>query len=306
MEVDLKDFFASLATAWPAILGWLLSTGIQIAITLIIAVVVTWLVGFLIKRALRRTEAAETPEAIDRAKRLKTVLGALRVLAGIVIWVLAGITVLGQLGISIGPILAGLGVVGVAVGFGAQNLVRDLLGGIFLIVENQLRVGDIVRIGDAVGTVEVLNLRITQIRGLDGHLYTVPNGEIKMVENMSMKWSRAIVKVGVAYLSNIERVIEALHKAIEDLKSDETVGHYLIDTPQIKAIDDFAASSLDVALWIKTMPAKQWDTARMARRYIKKRFDEAGIEIPFPQVTLSLGPKEAELLASSKKGNKLV
>lgn len=302
----MKDFFASVATAWPAIRGWLLSTGIQIGITLVIAVVVTWLVGFLIKRALRRTEAAETPEAIDRAKRLKTVLGALRVLAGIVIWVLVGITVLGQLGIAIGPILAGLGVVGVAVGFGAQNLVRDLLGGIFLIVENQLRVGDVVRIGDAVGTVEVLNLRITQVRGLDGHLYTVPNGEIKMVENMSMKWSRAIVKVGVAYRSNIERVIEALHKAIEDLKSDETVGPYLIDTPQIKAIDDFAASSLDVALWIKTMPAKQWDTGRMARRYIKKRFDEAGIEIPFPQVTLSLGPQEAELLASSKKGNKLV
>ncbi len=302
----MKDFFASIASAWPAIRGWLLSTGIQIGITLVIGVLLTWLVGFLIKRALGRTEAAETPEAIDRAKRLKTVLGALRVLAGIVIWVLVGITVLGQLGIAIGPILAALGVVGLAVGFGAQSLVKDFLAGIFLIVENQFRVGDIVRIGDASGVVEALNLRITQLRSVNGHLYTIPNGEIKMVENTTMKWSRAIVKVGVAYRSNIERVIEALHKAIEDLKSDETVGPYLIDTPEIKAIDDFAASSLDVALWIKTMPAKQWDTGRMARRYIKKRFDEAGIEIPFPQVTLSLGPQEAELLASSKKGNKLV
>lgn len=302
----MKDLFASIASAWPAIRDWLLSTGIQIGITLVIGVLLTWLVGFLIKRALGRTEAAETPEAIDRAKRLKTVLGALRVLAGIVIWVLVGITVLGQLGIAIGPILAALGVVGLAVGFGAQSLVKDFLAGIFLIVENQFRVGDIVRIGDASGVVEALNLRITQLRSVNGHLYTIPNGEIKMVENMTMKWSRAIVKIGVAYRSNIERVIEALHKAIEDLKSDETIGPYLIDTPQIKAIDDFAASSLDVALWIKTMPAKQWDTGRMARRYIKKRFDEAGIEIPFPQVTLSLGPQEAELLASSKKGNKLV
>jgi len=298
----LKDFFASLASAWPAIRGWLLSTGIQIAITLVIAVVVTWLVGFLIKRALRRTEKAKAPEEIARAKRLKTVLGALRLLAGVVIWVIAGITILGQLEISIGPILAGLGVVGIAVGFGAQNLVRDFLGGIFIIVENQLRVGDIVRIGDAMGTVEALSLRITQVRGLNGHLFTVPNGEIKMVENMTFKWSRAIVKVGVAYRSNIEKVIEALHKAIEDLKSDETVGPYLIDTPQIKAIDDFAASSLDVALWIKTRPAQQWDVGRTARRYIKARFDEAGIEIPFPQITLTLGPKEAELLASSRKG----
>lgn len=298
----MKDFFASLASAWPAIRGWLLSTGIQIAITLVIAVVVTWLVGFLIKRALRRTEKAKAPEEIARAKRLKTVLGALRLLAGVVIWVIAGITILGQLEISIGPILAGLGVVGIAVGFGAQNLVRDFLGGIFIIVENQLRVGDIVRIGDAMGTVEALSLRITQVRGLNGHLFTVPNGEIKMVENMTFKWSRAIVKVGVAYRSNIEKVIEALHKAIEDLKSDETVGPYLIDTPQIKAIDDFAASSLDVALWIKTRPAQQWDVGRTARRYIKARFDEAGIEIPFPQITLTLGPKEAELLASSRKG----
>ena len=298
----MKDFFASVASAWPAIRGWLLSTGIQIAITLVIAVVVTWLVGFLIKRALRRTEKAKAPEEIAHAKRLKTVLGALRLLAGVVIWVIAGITILGQLEISIGPILAGLGVVGIAVGFGAQNLVRDFLGGIFIIVENQLRVGDIVRIGDAMGTVEALSLRITQVRGLNGHLFTVPNGEIKMVENMTFKWSRAIVQVGVAYRSNIEKVIEALHKALEDLKSAETVGPYLLDTPQIKAIDDFAASSLDVALWIKTRPAQQWDVGRTARRYIKARFDEAGIEIPFPQITLTLGPKEAELLASSRKG----
>lgn len=298
----MKDLFASLASAWPAIRGWLLSTGIQIGITLIIAIVVTWLVSFLIKRALRRTEKAKAPEEIARAKRLKTVLSALRLLAGVVIWVIAGITILGQLEISIGPILAGLGVVGIAVGFGAQNLVRDFLGGIFIIVENQLRVGDIVRIGDAMGTVEAMSLRITQVRGLNGHLFTIPNGEIKMVENMTFKWSRAIVKVGVAYRSNIERVIEALHKAIEDLKSDETVGPYLIDTPEIKAIDDFAASSLDVALWIKTRPAQQWDVGRTARRYIKARFDEAGIEIPFPQITLTLGPKEAELLASSRKG----
>ncbi|TET22695.1 MAG: mechanosensitive ion channel family protein [Candidatus Stahlbacteria bacterium] len=295
--MDLKDFFASIATAWPAIRDWLLSTGIQIGITLVIGVLLTWLVGFLIKRALGRTEAVETPEAIARTKRLKTVLAALRVAAGIVIWVIVGITVLGQLGVAIGPILAALGVVGLAVGFGAQSLVKDFLAGIFLIVENQFRVGDIVRIGDASGVVEALNLRITQLRSVNGHLYTIPNGEIKMVENTTMKWSRAVVKVGVAYHSQIERVIEALGKAAADIKADEAFGSYVLETPQIKAIDDFAASSIDVALWIKTQPAKQWDTARMARRYIKKRFDEAGIEIPFPQVTLSIGPKEAELLA---------
>jgi small-conductance mechanosensitive channel len=300
----MREFLASIADAWPAVRDWLLSTGLRIGITLIIAIVVTWLVSFLIKRALRRTEKATAPEEIARAKRLKTVLSALRLLAGVVIWVIAGITILGQLEISIGPILAGLGVIGVAVGFGAQNLVRDFLGGIFLIVENQLRVGDIVRIGDAMGTVEAMSLRITQVRGLDGHLFTIPNGEIKMVENMTFKWSRAIVKVGVGYGSDIAKVIEALEKAAKDIKDDEELGRYVMETPLIKAIDDFAASSLDVALWIKTRPAEQWDVGRKARRYIKQRFDEAGIEIPFPQITLTLGAKEAELLAAfkSKKG----
>lgn len=296
----MREFLASIADAWPAVRDWLLSTGLKIGITLIIAIVVTWLVGFFIKRAVRRTEKVKTPEEIARAKRLKTVLGALKVALDIVIWVIAGIMVMGQLGISIGPILAGLGVVGVAVGFGAQNLVKDFLAGIFIIIENQLRVGDIVRIGDATGTVEALNLRITQVRGFNGHLYTIPNGEIKMVENMTFKWSRAIVKVGVGYGSDIGKVIEALEKAASDIKEDNEWGRHVMETPLIKAIDDFAASSLDVAMWIKTHPSQQWDVGRVARRYIKKRFDEAGIGIPFPQITLTLGPKEAELLVASR------
>lgn len=300
----MREFLASIADAWPAVRDWLLSTGLKIGITLVVAVVLAWLVGFLIKRAVRRTEKAKAPEEIARAKRLKTVLGALKVALNIVIWVIAGIMVMGQLGISIGPILAGLGVVGVAVGFGAQNLVKDFLAGIFIIIENQLRVGDIVRIGDALGTVEALNLRITQVRGFNGHLYTIPNGEIKMVENMTFKWSRAIVKVGVGYRSDIGKVIEALEKAAADIKDDEEWGRYVMETPLIKAIDDFAASSLDVALWIKTRPAQQWDVGRMARRYIKERFDEAGIEIPFPQITLTLGAKEAELLVAPTEGKK--
>ena len=302
----MREFLASIADAWPAVRDWLLSTGLKIGITLIIAIVVTWLASFFIRKAWRQADKkAKAPEDIARAKRLKTVLSTLRVAVGIVIWVIAGITIMGQLKISIGPILAGLGVVGVAVGFGAQNLVKDFLAGVFIIVENQLRVGDIVRIEDAMGTVENITLRITQIRGLNGHLYTVPNGEIKMVENMTFKWSRAIVKVGVGYGSDIGKVIKALQKAASDIKDDEEWGRYVMEPPLIKAIDDFAASSLDVSLWIKTHPAQQWDVGRKARRYIKKRFDEAGIEIPFPQITLTLGPKEAELLAAfkSKKGS---
>jgi small-conductance mechanosensitive channel len=289
---------SSIRDAWPAVRDWLLSTGLRIAITLAVAVVLTWLAGFLINRAWRSADKrSKSPEGFARTKRLKTVLSTLRVAIGIVIWVIAGITILSQLGISIGPLLAGLGVIGVAVGFGAQNLVKDFLAGIFLIVENQLRVGDVVRIGEALGTVENITLRITQVRGLNGHLYTIPNGEIKMVENMTFKWARTIVKVGVSYRSDIGKVIDALKKAASDIKEDKEWGRYVMEPPLIKAIDDFAASSLDVSMWIKTHPSQQWDVGRAARRYIKNRFDEAGIEIPFPQITLTLGPKEAELLA---------
>jgi small-conductance mechanosensitive channel len=175
----MREFLSSIRDAWPAVRDWLLSTGLRIAITLAVAVVLTWLAGFLINRAWRSADKrSKSPEGFARTKRLKTVLYTLRVAIGIVIWVIAGITILSQLGISIGPLLAGLGVIGVAVGFGAQNLVKDFLAGIFLIVENQLRVGDVVRIGEALGTVENITLRITQVRGLNGHLYTIPNGEM--------------------------------------------------------------------------------------------------------------------------------
>lgn len=297
----MGDLLSSISEAWPGIKEWLLSTGLKLAVTILIAVFITWLVGFLIKRSIKKADKAYEPEEIARAKRLKTVLSTVRVVLGIVIWVIAGITILGQLGVAIGPIIAGLGVVGVAVGFGAQNLVKDFLAGIFIIVENQLRVGDVVKIEGATGVVENITLRIIQVRGLNGHLYTIPNGEIKMVENMTFRWSRSIVKVGVAYRSDINEVIHALELAANDIQEDEEFGTHVIEPPLIKAIDDFAASSLDVALWIKTHPAQQWDVGRIARRYIKQRFDEAGIEIPFPQVALTLGPDEAALLAEFAK-----
>ena len=178
MEDLVTDILKSISDAWPKISEWLLSTGLKILIILVIGIVVTWLVSFTINRITKKLSSGKTTEEVARGKRIKTVLGALRVLTGTVIWVIIGIMVLGQLGISIGPILAGLGVVGVAVGFGAQNLVKDILAGFFLVVENQLRVGDVVKLGDAVGTVELVNLRITQVRGLNGHLFSSPNGEI--------------------------------------------------------------------------------------------------------------------------------
>lgn len=278
---------------------WLLDPGIWIGATLIVTVLLSWLISALIRTAIRQADKARGPEVFARAKRTMTLLGALRWLLLIIIWTVAIVTVLRKIGIEIGPILAGLGVAGVAVGLGAQSLVRDLLNGLFIILENQFRISDVVCIGDAVGTVEAINLRTTVIRGLDGHLYTIPNGEIKMVENMTTKWARAIINVGVAYRSEIDRVVEALGKAADDLKRDKVYSTYLIEDVEIKAIESFSASSVDVALWVKCLPSKQWDVARMARRLVKKRLEEAGIEIPFPQMTLSIHPQAEEFLGSS-------
>lgn len=260
------------------------------------AVLLSWLVSFLVKRAIRHADKARGPKVFARAKRTMTLLGALRWLLLTVIWIVAVVTVLRKLGIEIGPILAGLGVAGVAVGLGAQSLVRDMLNGLFIILENQFRVSDVVRIGDAVGTVETINLRTTVIRGLDGHVYTIPNGEIKLVENMTTGWARAMVKVGVAYRSEIDKVVSSLAAVSEKLKAHPEFGHYLMGEVEIKAIEEFGPSSIDVALWVKCLPSKQWDVARMARRMIKKELEDAGIEIPFPQVTLSLHPRAEEFL----------
>jgi len=287
--------------------AWLVGPGLRIAVTVVVAGLASWLVNYFSHKVVKIEAAEETAEETEKAQRRQTILHSLRVLMTVIIWVLAGLMVLTDLGVKVGAIIAGLGVVGIAVGFGAQSLIRDILGGIFIVLEDQMRLGDVVRVGGVTGTVEKMSLRVTVIRSVNGHYITVPNGEIKIVENMTHDWSRAVVKVGVGYGANIDEVIRALKSAVDDLKHDESVGRFIMDEPQIKAINEFGDSSMEVAVWIRTHPAQQWEVGRMARRYIKARFEEAGIEIPFPQITLTLGEQEAELLAGlgDKKENRV-
>ncbi|MBD3286579.1 mechanosensitive ion channel [candidate division WOR-3 bacterium] len=285
---------------------WLAGPGLTAGLFIVGAAILSWLVNFFTHNVVEIKAAEATAEEEEKAQRKQTILHSLRVLVTVVIWVLGGLMALTGLGINITAILAGLGVVGVAVGFGAQSLIKDILGGIFIVLEDHMRLGDVVHIGDVVGTVEKITLRITVLRDIEGHYITIPNGEIKVVENLTPDWSRAIVKVGVGYGSNIDTVVKALHSAADDLRTDEALGPYIMDDPIIKAIDNFGDSALDVAMWIKCNPGQQWEIGRIARRYIKTRFDEAGIEIPFPQITLTVGKGEAELLAALKSKTKPV
>jgi len=274
---------------------WLTSSGMRIVITIIAAGLLSWLVNYFSHKVVDLSARKKEHYEEEKAQRRQTILHSLRVVVNVIIWTLAGLMVLTELGVKVGAIIAGLGVVGIAVGFGAQNLIKDILGGFFIVLEDQMRLGDVVKVGGVTGTVEKMTLRITVIRSITGHYITVPNGEINIVENMTPDWSRAIVKVGVGYGSDIEKVVNALREAAEDLKADEDLGKFLLEEPMIKAIDNFGDSALDVALWIKCNPGQQWDIGRIARRYIKQRFDEAGIEIPFPQITLSPHPDLADM-----------
>jgi len=320
-KVVLRTVFWSIAgviilTQVPHILGytesekaaefgvWLVGPGMRVALYIVASGLLSWLVNYFSHKVVEIKAAQATAEEEEKAQRRETILHSLRVLITVIIWVIGGLMVLTELGIKVGAIIAGLGVVGLAVGFGAQSLIKDILGGIFIVLEDHMRLGDVVHIGDVTGTVEKITLRITVLRDIEGHIITIPNGEIKIVENLTPDWSRAIVKVGVGYDSNIDTVIKALHAAADDLEADENLGKHLIDEPIIKAIDNFGDSTLDVALWVKCNPGQQWDIGRIARRYIKTRFDEAGIEIPFPQITLTVGKGEAELLAAMKSRSK--
>jgi small conductance mechanosensitive channel len=197
-------------------------------------------------------------------------------------------------GIDIGPLLAGAGIVGLAVGFGAQSLVKDVISGFFMLLENQMNVGDVVEIAGKAGLVESMNLRITVIRDFEGKVHIVPNGEIAVVTNFTREYSRALIEIGVAYKEDVDRVIEVLKEVGEQIRSDEIFGKKILEPMEVIGLDSFGNSSVNIKVRFKTRPIEQWNTAREYRRLVKKRFDEEGIEIPFPHITLYMGEGENE------------
>jgi small-conductance mechanosensitive channel len=202
-----------------------------------------------------------------------------------VIWGLAVLTALGTLGVDLGPLIAGAGVVGIALGFGAQNLVRDLLAGVSMLLEDQYGVGDVIDVGDATGVVEAVGLRTTRLRDLRGTVWHVPNGAIARVGNLTQGWSRAVVEVGVAYGADMATVEEVLRGVLERFAGDEAPG-ILLEPPELVGVESLADSSVVLRLVAKTLPGEQWMVARRLRRAVKLGLDAAGIEIPFPQRTL--------------------
>lgn len=220
------------------------------------------------------------------SQRTRTLGAVLRSLATIVIYGMAVMMALGEFDINLGPLIAGAGIVGVAVGFGAQSLVKDFLSGIFMLLEDQYGVGDAIDAGDTVGVVEEVKLRTTQIRDLSGTLWHIPNGEIRRVANMSQDWGRAVLDLEVSYDTDLQKAMGVIKKVADQMWQEQLPHATIIEEPSIAGVQSFGESAIAIRLMAKTEAGEQFATSRELRGRIKEAFDQAGIEIPFPQRTV--------------------
>lgn len=225
--------------------------------------------------------------------RTETISSVLTSATSMVVWVLAALLVLGEVGISLAPLLAGAGIAGLAIGFGAQSVVKDFLTGFFMLVEDQYGVGDVIDVGEVAGTVERVSLRTTVLRDVHGAVWHVPNGEIRRVGNKSQLWSRAVLDVEVAYDTDLRVAQGIIQRVADELWRDESyTDGDIIEPPEVWGVEDLGANGIKLRLVVKTDPAEQWAVARELRIRIKDAFDEVGIEFPFPQRTIWLNHED--------------
>jgi len=228
----------------------------------------------------------------EREQRAITLAGIFKGVSRSVIVLVASIMVLNDLGVNTTPLIAGASVAGLAISFGAQNLIRDFISGFFILLENQYRLGDVIRAAGVSGQVEDMNLRTTVLRDQEGAAHFIPNGEIKVVSNLAKEWSRAVVNVGVAYKEDLDRVVSVLNSVGQELSQDPIFGSGILETPQVLGVENFGDSQVTLRIVTKTRPLKQWETARELRKRIKAAFDREGIEMPYPhRVVYSRSPR---------------
>ena len=279
-------------------LPWYVATPGAIVVIIVVGLLFRWLVNRAIDRVVRRASAGAVPGVIAgtkagavladlrpgagerRQQRAQTMGSILKSIAGGLIFAIVIVMALDQVGVNIAPIIASAGIVGIALGFGAQNLVKDFLSGIFMILEDQYGVGDSVDLGEAVGTVEAVGLRVTRLRDVDGTVWYVRNGEILRVGNQSQNWARTVLDITVAYESDLDQVQQLLQEEATAMYEDERYHDIIIEAPEVWGVERFDKDGAVVRVVLKTAPLQQWPVARALRQRIKARFDEAGIHIP--------------------------
>lgn len=266
---------------------YLLDHGIKIAAIVVLAFLVRKFTGIFIEKIIRKIVVSDhflTKEA--EKKREDTLIRIFTTSLSILVWVVAFLMILQELGIAIAPLLAAAGIAGLAFGFGGQYLIRDLISGIFIIMENQYRIGDVVCFDGTCGLVEDISMRMTTLRDLDGTVHHIPHGEIKKVSNLSKYYSRVNLNIGIAYNSDLEKVITVINNVGKELAEDPQWKEFILKPPQFLRVDDFADSAIILKILGETKPLKQWDVTGELRKRLKIAFDRNNIEIPLPQLVI--------------------
>ena len=269
------------------LINWLYQTGWKILLIMALSLALYMAINRFVPLAVRRTISERTigrrtkRRQAEIEKRANTLSRLIKEVSVVVIGTIAIFTILEQLQINITAALAGLGIVGIAVGFGAQYVIRDFINGFFIYFENQFNVGDVIKIGDASGIVEETTLRRTILRDLDGARHIIPNGEIRIVSNLTQEWSRAVLDITVAYKEDPDRVMALMRKTWEEMAKDPDWAPLIIArTPSLLRVDELGNSGIMIKMVGETQPIKQWDVMGEFRRRIKKVFDQEGVEIP--------------------------
>lgn len=284
----MENILTSLGISNPEIMWDFILTMLRVLLIFLVAAILMKLSSKLILTLkMHMRERAE--DDIEEIKRIETVGRVFRYIATIVISIIAVVEVLHQLGISIAPVLAAAGVVGLAVGFGAQSLIKDYFNGFFILLENQIRQGDVVEAGDKAGLVEEVTLRYVRMRDYSGNVHYVPNGLITTVTNMSRGFAQAVIDIGVAYRENVDEVIEVMKRVGAELRQDAQLAPKILDDMEMAGVDQLDNSAVVIRCRFKVLPLEQWGVRREYLKRIKAAFDAQGIEIPFPHLTVYPG-----------------
>jgi small-conductance mechanosensitive channel len=273
--------------AFEEILRWLRTGGLRLAIIAVGSLVLVHLLKLAADRVVRTVIEGGAGRVGEREKRALTLAGIVKTVGTTAIVIIATMMGLREFGLDITPIIAGAGVVGLAVGFGAQSLIKDVIGGFFIILEGQFAVGDVIKTGEISGQVERLNLRVTVLRDVNsGAVHFIPNSELKVVSNLTKEWSQVALNIGVTYREDIDRVVGVLKRTGQELAADGRMGAMILEPPEVLGIEALGESQVTIQVLVKTLPQKQWEVARELRKRIKVAFDKEGIETPYPHRVL--------------------
>ncbi len=271
------------------LLAWVTTTGVRIGIIVLLAFGIMRIVASVAALFDQGLQDSQGPGGLERAKRAKTLGGLVRNAVNAAVGAVAVLMVLQEVGLNIMPILTGAGIIGLAVGFGAQTVVKDVISGFFLILEDQVRVGDVAQIGGTSGLVEAINLRTIVLRDLSGTVHVIPNGSVDRVSNLTKDFSFFVLDMGVAYKEDTDRVVALMREVAENLQRDAVYGQHILEPLDVLGVDAFGDSAVVVKVRLKTIPRQQWFVGREYRRRLKLAFDAAAIEIPFPHRSLYFG-----------------